>query len=62
MLDDTDLAHLESLIDQSRSKLAKTAGYLPDVLSNALQDLLDHIDEFHDEVVDEAEEEEDEAA
>jgi hypothetical protein len=60
MIDDKDLRHLDSLIEQARSKLAKTAGYLPEDLSVSLQDLLDHFDEFHDEVDDEAEADEDE--
>jgi hypothetical protein len=54
MIDETDLEHLESLIEQARSKLAKMAGYLRDDLSEGLQDLLNHVDEFHDELVDQA--------
>lgn len=56
MFDDKDLDHLEDLIDQARSKLAKTVGYLPDELSQSLQDVLNHVDEFHDEVLDAADE------
>lgn len=51
MFDDKDLEHLEDLVDQARSKLAKTAGYLPEDISQSLQDLLNHVDEFHDEIL-----------
>ena len=56
MFDDKDLEHLDDLIDQARSKLAKTAGYLPEDISQSLQDLLNHVDEFHDEILDASEE------
>jgi hypothetical protein len=64
MFDDKDLEHLEELIDQARSKLVKTMGYLPDDIAQSLQDLLNHVDEFHDEILgaaaDDEEEDEDE--
>jgi len=58
MFDDQDLAHLDALISQARSKLAKTAGYLPDELSESLQELLNQVDEFHEDILDEDESDE----
>ena len=60
MFDDKDLEHLEDLIDQARSKLAKTVGYLPDDISQSLQDLLNHVDGFHDEILGAAADDEEE--
>lgn len=53
-LDDRDLARVEQLIDGARSKLARTGRFLPPPLVESLETLLEELDDFHDEVLEEA--------
>ena len=53
-MEDDDIDRIEDLIQQVRSRLARTSKYVPETLSDSLDRLIKRVDRFHDEILDEA--------
>ena len=51
-IDERDLEHIESLIEQARSKLEKTEAYVPLELQAMLRETIDEIENFEEKILD----------